>query len=187
MSDESSQQAVPGEDEGAASPYPVDSATRPCCGGIGAHTPSCADVVARAKAVLVEHLTPAPWVVNTEGWAVISSGSDSVFHGYFEGHCGDCGEQVLDAATVAIAIEDAEFIAAARSLVPELVAEVERLRALVPQDDDRVALDRQYTDEELRNSPYIGAFEDAVVVKPDEYRSGPAQLDPADDNGEDDR
>lgn len=88
------------------------------------------DIVARAKAAL-ESVTDGPWVVNREGWACISSGSDSVFHGYFEGSCGDCGDEIHDAASVAISIEDAEFIAAARTLVPELVAEVEKLRAVI--------------------------------------------------------
>jgi hypothetical protein len=85
------------------------------------------DIVERAKAALHE-TTPGPWVVNREGLACISSGSDSVIHGYFDGNCGDCGDEVHDEASVAIGIEDAQFIAAARSLVPELVAEVERLR-----------------------------------------------------------
>lgn len=89
------------------------------------------DVVVRAKAAL-EGVTEGPWVVNQEGWSCISSGPDSVFHGYFNGSCGDCGDEIHDAASVAISVEDAEFIAAARTLVPELVAEVERLRAERP-------------------------------------------------------
>lgn len=41
--------------------------------------------------------------------------------------------------------------------------------------DGRLELNREYTDEELRNSPYIDAFKDAVVGgSPDEYRSGPS-------------
>ncbi len=87
------------------------------------------DVVERAKAALSEHVTSAPWVVNREGWACVSSGSDSVFHAYYEGDCPSCGDEITPVdARVAISIEDAEFIAAARSLVPELVAEVERTR-----------------------------------------------------------
>lgn len=93
----------------------------------GCHECQPGDVVARAEAAL-EGTTPAPWVVNTEGWAVISHESDSVFHGYFDGYCNDCGDNVVDAAFVAISIEDAEFIAAARSLVPELVDEVKKAR-----------------------------------------------------------
>ena len=85
------------------------------------------DVVARAKAAL-EGVTAGPWV-NTEDWAVISSGPDSVLHGYFEGSCPVCGDEIEDRAYVAISIEDLEFIAAARTLVPELVAEVERLHS----------------------------------------------------------
>lgn len=36
-----------------ANPYPVDSATRPCCGGIGTHTRNCdsRDLVAEFKAI----------------------------------------------------------------------------------------------------------------------------------------
>lgn len=89
--------------------------------------------MARAKAALGEHVTPGPWVVNREGWAVISSGSDSVIHGYVDTACESCGADVKGNAQVAVSIEDAEFIAAARTLVPELVAEVERLRGQAEQ------------------------------------------------------
>lgn len=89
------------------------------------------DIVERAKAVIGPHLTPEPWVVNTEGWAVISSGSDSVMHAYVDTTCVDCGEEMCQSMDchVAASIEDLEFIAAARTLVPELVAEVEKWKA----------------------------------------------------------
>lgn len=86
------------------------------------------DIVERAEAAL-DGITEGPWTVNHEGWACISSGSNSVFHGYFEGSCGDCGDEINDAASVAISIEDAEFIAAARALVPDLIAELKATRA----------------------------------------------------------
>lgn len=86
------------------------------------------DVVERAKSVLGPDVTPAPWVVNTEGWATISHESDSVIHGYYEASCYECGAEDSGPASVSVSVEDAEFIAAARSLVPELIAEVERLR-----------------------------------------------------------
>lgn len=60
------------------------------------------EVTERAKAAL-EGTTPGPWEVNTEGWALDGS------------------------PHVAVSIEDAEFIAAARMLVSDLVAEIERL------------------------------------------------------------
>lgn len=86
------------------------------------------DVVERSKAVL-ENTTPGPWEVNREGWACISSGSDSVFHAYVETTCVECDAEITQSMDchVAISIEDAEFIAQARTLVPELVAEIERL------------------------------------------------------------
>ncbi|MGV0785202.1 hypothetical protein [Mycolicibacterium sp. XJ775] len=88
------------------------------------------DVVERAKAAQ-DGVTDGPWEVNSEGWACISSGSDSVLHGHFDGCCPSCGEVMTEDANVVVGIEDAEFIVQARTLVPELVAEVERLRAVV--------------------------------------------------------
>jgi hypothetical protein len=84
-------------------------------------------LIERAEAVMAG-VTEGPWVVNREGWACVSSGSDSVFHGYFEGSCGSCGDEILDEASVAISIEDAEFIASARTLVPELVEALKAAR-----------------------------------------------------------
>lgn len=85
------------------------------------------DITDRARAAL-EGVTDGPWEVNREGWAVISSSSDSVLHGYFEGDCDNCCYPITAAASVAIGIENVTFIAEARTLVPELLAEVERLR-----------------------------------------------------------
>lgn len=85
------------------------------------------DIVARAEECL-QGITRGPWVVNREGWACISSGSDSVFHGHYAGECPICGEDVEMAAEVAISIEDAEFIAASPELVAELVAELKTTR-----------------------------------------------------------
>jgi hypothetical protein len=42
----------------------------------------------------------------------------------------------------------------------------------------KVALDREYTDEELRASPYTEIMRDAVVVGPDEYRPAVEQVEP---------
>ena len=84
------------------------------------------EVTERAKAAL-EGTTPGPWEVNTEGWALISSDSDSVIHAYFEYAVCECGDEVDGSPHVAVSIEDAEFIAAARMLVSDLVAEIERL------------------------------------------------------------
>lgn len=97
-----------------------------------------ADLIARAKAALSPDMTPGPWVVNTEGWAVISSGPDSVIHGYVDTSCENCGADVKGDADVAISIEDAGFIAAARTLVPELVAAFEDMQA--DRDQARHAL-----------------------------------------------
>ena len=85
-------------------------------------------IEARANAA-----TEGPWLVNgpDEQWAVISSGSDSVLHSYMrcrpdcEG-C-ECGESV---AEVAIELEDAEFIAHARTDIPALTAAVRDVLAL---------------------------------------------------------
>ncbi|AFL47992.1 hypothetical protein AVANI_88 [Mycobacterium phage Avani] len=76
------------------------------------------DVVARAKAAL-EGVTDGPWVAE------------------FSGEQGNCviphdAQSTREAVCVTRLYHqqaDAEFIASARSLVPELIAEVERLRA----------------------------------------------------------
>jgi len=69
------------------------------------------DVVERARAVL-EGVTPTPWVLSQPDGNWISPHV-----------CNTYGHNRADA----------EFIAAARSLVPELVAEVERVRQLKPR------------------------------------------------------
>lgn len=136
------------------------------------------DVVEQAKAAL-EGVTCGPWkwtdhrVPDLMGRA----GEPGVYEYDVEvleaGHQGECGCRSACTLELAVGNADRAFIAAARDLVPELVAEVERLRAVV---DGRVALDREYTDEELRRSPFVHAFKDAVVVSPDEYRSGPGPV-----------
>lgn len=81
--------------------------------------PSLDAIQARANAA-----TNGPWEVNgpDERWAAISSGPDSVIHAYTE-HASDCvGCTCERDADVAISAEDAEFIAAARTDVPALVA-----------------------------------------------------------------
>lgn len=70
------------------------------------------DVVARAKAAL-EGVRPAPWQVV----------------GYGNLHAGEPGEHPPLGKVYGTA--NAAFVAASRSLVPELLAEVERLRKLL--------------------------------------------------------
>lgn len=88
-------------------------------------TPDARDVVARAKAAL-EDVTVGPWEV-TGGvvWCgqviAVPDPSDPTGQTPMPELL---QEKICDTAPGA----DAEFIAAARSLVPELVAEVERLR-----------------------------------------------------------
>lgn len=89
---------------------------------------STEDLIHRTKTAL-DGTTDGPWELTPESWAVISSGSDSVFHAYSEHAVCECGEPVDGTPQVAISIEDAEFIVAARTLVPELVHELERIRA----------------------------------------------------------
>lgn len=63
---------------------------------------------------LAAKATPGPWAINTEGWADISSGPDSVIHAYsVRDSCHECGEPYDHDPRVAISTEDAEFIAAA--------------------------------------------------------------------------
>lgn len=72
-----------------------------------------------------EDATEGPWVVNgpDDDWAAISSGPDSVVHAYAE-HvmCDECGDDFHGRPEVAIGVEDAEFIADARTTVPALVS-----------------------------------------------------------------
>ena len=85
--------------------------------------PSLAGIEQRAAAA-----TEEPWVVNgpDEDWAVIHSGPDSVIHAY-TAHDPDCERCTCggdEAGHVAISVEDAAFIARARTAVPALVAAV---------------------------------------------------------------
>lgn len=81
------------------------------------------DVVERAKATL-DGTTEAPWEAVNVGnihWGVSSEGYN--FPTVVKANCGYDGYG--SGSTEA----NAKFIAAARELVPELIAEVERLRA----------------------------------------------------------
>ncbi|AUV61621.1 hypothetical protein PP502_gp56 [Gordonia phage Beenie] len=84
------------------------------------------DVRADARRLL-QGITPGPWEVNSDGWATISSGPDSVIHAYSEHAVCDCGAEVEGSPGVAISIEDAEFIAAAPALVERLLTELDRV------------------------------------------------------------
>lgn len=79
------------------------------------------DPVARAKALL-EGVTEGPWEVDNDDPGVWSP--ECIVIGNYTA-ADDFNSPMWEDATRA----DREFIAAARSLVPELVAEVERLRA----------------------------------------------------------
>lgn len=68
---------------------------------------------------LEQEATKGPWDHTVE-WAEIGSGSDSVIHGYYDGECPACAEKVNDDASVAISPEDREFIALARTALPQL-------------------------------------------------------------------
>ena len=78
--------------------------------------------------------TEGPWEVNgpDEDWAVIHSGPDSVIHAYtvHDPDCEGCTCGGDEAGHVAISVEDAEFIAAARAAVPDLLAAVRDVLAL---------------------------------------------------------
>ena len=72
--------------------------------------------------------TEEPWEVNgpDEDWAVIHSGPDSVIHAYtvHDPDCEGCTCGGDEAGHVAISVEDAEFIADARTAVPALTAAI---------------------------------------------------------------
>ena len=78
--------------------------------------------------------TEEPWEVNgpDEDWAVIHSGPDSVIHAYtvHDPDCEGCTCGGDEAGHVAISVEDAEFISAARADVPALTAAVRDVLAL---------------------------------------------------------
>lgn len=94
------------------------------------------DVKGRAREALTG-ITEGQWEINQEGWAMISAGSDSVIHGYVDATCDDCGNDVTGDAFVACSYEDRALIAAAPSLISDLLSlveeqeyEIERLRGL---------------------------------------------------------
>lgn len=91
--------------------------------------PSLAGIEKRAAGA-----TPRPWVVNgpDEDWAVIHSGPDSVIHAYtvHDPDCERCTCGGDEAGHVAISVEDAAFIADARTAVPALTAAVRDVLAL---------------------------------------------------------
>ena len=91
--------------------------------------PSLAGIEQRAA-----EATAGPWEVNgpDEDWAVIHSGPDSVIHAYtvHDPDCEGCTCGGDEAGHVAISVEDAEFIADARTAVPALTAAVRDVLAL---------------------------------------------------------
>ena len=98
--------------------------------------PSLAGIEQRTAAA-----TEEPWEVNgpDEDWAVIHSGPDSVIHAYtvHDPACEGCECGGDEAGHVAISVEDAEFIAAARTDLPALTAAVRDVLALhQPCDND---------------------------------------------------
>jgi hypothetical protein len=84
------------------------------------------DVVDRAKAAL-ENVTPPPWRTEAGDQAddaiVFTDTGPSLFF------CPDCGTNAETGG------REATFVAASRQLVPELIAEVERLREVDAQLD----------------------------------------------------
>jgi hypothetical protein len=78
---------------------------------------------------LAEAATPGPW----EGESVWSDDSDSYYVAVAD------GRGLLD-TYISISDADAAFIAAARTAVPALLAEVERLQAVIAYIDARAPL-----------------------------------------------
>lgn len=86
---------------------------------------------------LADAATPGPWTPCTEGWATISSGSDSVIHAYHPRDCcHECGEPYDMEPGVAIGVEDLEFIAAARTAVPQLLDQLDQAEARIKAVQD---------------------------------------------------
>lgn len=48
-------------------------------------------------------------------------------------------------------------------------------RSKANQQSGIINLNAEFTDEQLRTSPYTALMTEAIVVKPDEYRSGPPE------------
>lgn len=102
------------------------------------------DVVARAEAALVG-VTDGPWswtsprygVPTLEGWA----GDPELYRYDTEvleaDHRGECGCRSACELELSVSDADRAFIAAARDLVPELVAEVARLRSALSEVVER--------------------------------------------------
>lgn len=116
---------------------------------------------------LADAATPGPWTPCTEGWATISSSSDSVIHAYHPRDCcHECGEPYDMEPGVAIGVEDLEFIAAARTAVPQLLDQLDaaeqRIRDLTQEvkDERGAALDQM---EQVRiRDARIRAVEDVL-------------------------
>ena len=95
--------------------------------------PSLAGIEQRAA-----EATEGSWEVNgpDEDWAVVHSGPDSVIHAYtvHDPDCEGCTCGGDEAGHVAISVEDAEFIAHARTDVDALTAAVRDVLALHVED-----------------------------------------------------
>lgn len=91
------------------------------------------DVVERARSVL-DGVTGGPWVWDSHRVPTLDGrGGDPELWMYDvevleASHSGECGCRSACELELTVSEADARFIAAARMLVPELVAEVERLR-----------------------------------------------------------
>lgn len=123
-------------------------------------TPDLADLLARARSAL-EGVTPGPWEpfyhpggtsYPSDSWNVITARTgdtvaevDDEIRDYEEPH-GEFGR-------------DAQFIAAARQLVPELIAEVERLRRVT----DIIDPDSVYREQRDEARTRLAAMEQAVT------------------------
>lgn len=90
-------------------------------------------MVARAKAAL-EGVTEGPWIWDGDSFDDVHPNvcpHDNPYTDHGPHIDGVLDSEGYDGSWAHISTADAEFIAAARDLVPELVAEVERLRAEV--------------------------------------------------------
>ena len=77
---------------------------------------------------LCDAATPGPWV-NPDGYCVRHDSDERWLPVCFEWRCCSGNEQVK---SVGQGVDDMEFIAAARTALPEAIVEIMRLRALVP-------------------------------------------------------
>lgn len=99
---------------------------------------SGADLIARAKAAL-EGVTEGPWRASLLDGIDYEDGSSCIRGGVYPD---ERGSTPVFLTSGGIDRRDARFIAASRTLVPELVAEVERLRGAL----DRPAIDANHID-----------------------------------------